>query len=143
MTVAHLKIDLDGFLFIIASSMPYTSYSYQYLFVAIFAVFAVIFAMTPLVLAWFLAPKKPSETKKAPYECGLASQGDSWIQYHVQFYIFALIFLLFDVEIVFIYPWAVAFQKLGLFAFVEMIIFIAILAFGLFYAWRKQMLKWD
>jgi len=123
--------------------MSSTSYFYQYLFVAVFLAFAVVFALIPLVLAWFLAPKKPSPEKQAPYECGLASKGDPWIQYYVQYYVFALIFVIFDVEAVFIYPWAVAFKKLGLFAFVEMVLFIAILAFGLAYAWKKRMLEWD
>ena len=120
-----------------------TSYFYQYLFVGIFVVFSAIFALIPLVLAWFLAPKKPSADKQATYECGLASQGESWIQYHVQYYIYALVFVIFDIETIFIYPWAVAFKRLGLFAFVEMVLFIAILAFGLLYAWKKKMLEWD
>ncbi len=120
-----------------------TSYFYQYLFVGIFVVFSAIFALIPLILAWFLAPKKPSADKQATYECGLDSQGEPWIQYHVQYYIYALVFVIFDIETVFIYPWAVAFKKLGLFAFVEMVLFIAILAFGLVYAWKKKMLEWD
>ncbi|HOW58109.1 MAG TPA: NADH-quinone oxidoreductase subunit A [Candidatus Omnitrophota bacterium] len=123
--------------------MSSNSYLYQYLFIGIFALFSLIFAMIPLVLAWFLAPRKPSLSKQAPYECGLASEGDPWIQYHVQYYIYALIFVIFDIEAVFIYPWAVAFKKLGLFAFVEMIIFIAILTFGLVYAWKRKMLEWE
>ncbi|HOE68167.1 MAG TPA: NADH-quinone oxidoreductase subunit A [Candidatus Omnitrophota bacterium] len=123
--------------------MSCSSYFYQYLFVGVFFVFAVVFAMIPLILAWFLAPKKPSASKSATYECGLESKGDPWIQYRVQYYIFALIFVLFDIEVIFIYPWAVAFKKLGLFAFVEMTLFIAILAFGLIYAWKKRFLEWE
>lgn len=123
--------------------MSSTSYFYQYLFVGVFVVFAAIFALIPLILAWFLAPKKPSADKQSTYECGLVSRGDPWIQYHVQYYIYALVFIIFDIETVFIYPWAVAFKKLGLFAFVEMVLFIAILAFGLVYAWKKKMLEWD
>ncbi len=123
--------------------MSVHSYFYQYLFIGIFIVFSLIFALIPLILAWFLAPKKPSKDKTAAYECGLDSKGNPWIQYQVQYYIYALIFVIFDVETVFIYPWAVAFKKLGLFAFVEMVIFIAILAFGLVYAWKKKMLEWE
>ncbi len=123
--------------------MSSTSYFHQYLFVGVFTIFAAVFALIPLVLAWFLAPKKPSKEKQSAYECGLASQGDPWIQYHVQYYIYALIFVIFDIEAVFIYPWAVAFKQLGLFAFVEMVLFLAILAFGLAYAWKKKMLEWD
>ncbi len=123
--------------------MSCSSYFYQYLFVAVFFAFAVIFAILPLALAWFLAPKKPFPAKTAPYECGLASRGNPWIQYQAQYYLFALIFVLFDVEVIFIYPWAVAFKQLGMFAFVEMIIFIAILSFGLLYAWKKGLLEWE
>ena len=123
--------------------MSVHSYFYQYLFIGIFIVFSLIFALIPLILAWFLAPKKPSKDKTAAYECGLDSKGNPWIQYQVQYYIYALIFVIFDVETVFIYPWAVAFKKLGLFAFVEMVFFIAILAFGLVSAWKKKMLEWE
>jgi NADH-quinone oxidoreductase subunit A len=123
--------------------MSCSSYFYQYLFVAVFFAFAVIFAILPLALAWFLAPKKPFPAKTAPYECGLDSRGNPWIQYQAQYYLFALIFVLFDVEVIFIYPWAVAFKQLGMFAFVEMIIFIAILSFGLLYAWKKGLLEWE
>ena len=119
------------------------SYFYQYFFVGIFILFAVVFPLLPIILAKFVAPKKPSAIKNATYECGLEAEGDSWIQFRVQYYIFALIFVIFDIETIFIYPWAVSFKKLGMFAFVEMIIFIAILAVGLVYAWRKKVLEWD
>ena len=119
------------------------SYFYHYLFIGIFVLFAVVFPLLPIVLAYFVAPKKPSPIKNASYECGLEAEGDSWIQFRVQYYIFALLFVIFDVETVFIYPWAVSFQRLGLFAFVEMILFIAILAVGLVYAWRKNLLEWE
>ncbi len=123
--------------------MSPNSYLYHYLFIGIFVVVALIFAIVPLALAFFLAPKKPSRLKNATYECGLESDGDSWIQYRVQYYLFALMFVIFDVETVFIYPWAVSFKQLGLFALVEMVIFIAILAAGLIYVWRKKMLEWE
>ena len=73
----------------------------------------------------------------------MESEGDPWIQFRIQYYIFALIFVIFDVETVFIYPWAVAFKQLGLFAFVEMVLFIAILAIGLVYAWKKKFLEYE
>ena len=78
--------------------MPSTSYFYQYLFVGFFFFFALVFAIAPLALAWLMAPKKPSADKQATYECGLASQGDPWMQYHVQYYLYALIFVIFDIE---------------------------------------------
>ena len=123
--------------------MATDSYSYHYLFIGFFLIFALIFPVLPLILARFVAPKKPSQTKNATYECGLESEGDSWIQFRVQYYIYALIFVIFDIEIIYIYPWAVAYRKLGLFAFVEMTLFIAILAVGLIYAWKKKLLEWE
>ena len=108
-----------------------------------FVLFALVFPLLPIVVAKFVAPRKPSASKQASYECGLEAEGDPWIQFRVQYYLFALIFVIFDVETIFIYPWAVAFKQLGLFAFVEMILFIAILAAGLAYAWRKKILEWE
>lgn len=119
------------------------SYFYNYLFVGIFIVFAFIFAGLPIFAARFVAPRKPSESKNAPYECGLESKGDSWIQFKVQYYIFALIFVIFDVETVFIYPWAAAFKTLGGEAFLAMGIFIGVLFLGLIYEWRKKTLEWE
>lgn len=112
-------------------------------FLGFFLLIALIFPVLPLILAHFVAPHKPSAIKNATYECGMEATGDSWIQFRVQYYIFALIFVIFDIETVFIYPWAVAFKKLGLFGFVEMVIFIAILAVGLVYAWKKKALEWE
>ena len=123
--------------------METNSYFYQYAFIGVFVLFALVFPILPIVLARFVAPRKPSSIKNATYECGLEAEGDSWIQFRVQYYIFALIFVIFDVEAIFIYPWAVAFKHLGLYAFVEMGIFIAILAVGLIYAWRKNLLEWE
>ncbi len=123
--------------------MTTDSYFYHYFFIGIFVLFAVVFPVLPIVVAHFVAPRKPSSIKDATYECGLETSGDSWIQFRVQYYLYALLFVIFDVETVFIYPWAVAFKQLGLFAFVEMILFISILAVGLVYAWRKNILKWE
>ncbi|MDD5217622.1 MAG: NADH-quinone oxidoreductase subunit A [Candidatus Omnitrophica bacterium] len=119
------------------------SYFYHYLFIGLFTLFAIVFPIAILLVAGWIAPKKPSPTKSATYECGMVSKGDSWIQFRVQFYIFALIFVVFDIETVFIYPWAVAYKQLGFFAFAEMFIFIAILAVGLIYAWNKKALEWE
>lgn len=123
--------------------MSTDSYFYHYLFIALFLGIALVFPVLPIVLARFIAPRKPSPIKNASYECGLEAEGDAWIQFRVQYYLFALMFVIFDVETVFIYPWAVAFKKLGLFGFAEMLIFILILAVGLVYAWRKNLLEWD
>jgi NADH-quinone oxidoreductase subunit A len=114
----------------------------NYAFIGVFLVAALSFPAVPLVLARFLRPSRPSPIKQSTYECGLEAIGDIWVQFKVQYYLYALAFVIFDVEVIFLYPWAVAFNQLGLFALVEMLIFLAILAFGLVYAWRKGALEW-
>ena len=118
------------------------SYEYNYLFIGIFFLVAITFPLLPLLLAQFVAPKKPNPIKSSSYECGVESKGDSWIQFKAQYYIYALIFVIFDIEVIFIYPWAVAYRQLGFFAFIEMFIFLGILIFGLIYAWQKKILEW-
>jgi len=119
------------------------SYFYNYLFVAIFILVAISFPILPLVLAYFIAPKKPSAVKNATYECGIESKGDSWIQFKAQYYLYALLFVVFDIETIFLFPWAISYNQLGLFALVEMFIFIGMLSVGLLYAWRKNVFQWD
>lgn len=114
----------------------------NYAFVGVFLLAALSFPAVPLVLARFLRPKRPTPIKQSTYECGLEAIGSIWVQFKVQYYLYALAFVIFDVEVIFLYPWAVAFNQLGLFALVEMLIFLAILAFGLVYAWRKGALEW-
>ena len=122
--------------------MSVNSYEYHYLFMGLFLLIAITFPLLPIILAKFIAPKKPNPIKSASYECGMESKGDSWVQFKVQYYVYALIFVIFDIEVIFIYPWAVAYKQMGLFAFVEMLIFLVILGFGLVYAWRKNILEW-
>ena len=122
--------------------MSPNSYEYHYLFLGIFLLIAITFPLLPIVLAWFIAPKKPNPIKASSYECGVEAKGDSWIQFKAQYYVYALIFVIFDIEVIFIYPWAVAYRQMGLFAFVEMLIFLIILSFGLIYAWKKNVLEW-
>ena len=113
------------------------------LLLATFAVVAVGFAAGPLILSRLIAPRKPSPSKQDIYECGLESKGDAWVQFKTQYYIYALIFVAFDLETPFIYAWAVVFKDLGFFAFVEMLIFIGVLGAGLVYAWSKGVLEWE
>jgi NADH-quinone oxidoreductase subunit A len=114
----------------------------QYLFVAIFFLIALAVPVIGLALAWAIRPKKPNSAKAATYECGMETIGDTWVQFKAQYYLYALVFVVFDVEVAFVFPWAVAYNKLGLFALVEMVIFVAILLGGLLYAWRKGALEW-
>ena len=114
----------------------------NYTFIGIFVIIAVLFPIIALALAFVIRPKKPNPVKSSTYECGLETIGETWVQFRVQYYIYALVFVIFDIETVFLYPWAVAYNKLGLFALVEMFIFLAILVGGLIYAWRKGALEW-
>ncbi len=114
----------------------------DYTFIGIFAVIAIAFPIIALALAFLIRPKKPNPIKSSTYECGLETIGETWVQFRAQYYIYALVFVIFDIETVFLYPWAVAYNKLGLFALVEMFIFLAILFGGLIYAWRKGALEW-
>ena len=117
-----------------------------YLPVIILMVAALGFALAPLILAWLWAkkfsPRKPGEDKNATYECGLESKGNAWIQFRSEYYLYAIIFLIFDVETIFLLPFAVAFTGLGVWAFVEMMIFIFMLVVGLVWAWKKGVLSW-
>jgi NADH:ubiquinone oxidoreductase subunit 3 (subunit A) len=111
-------------------------------FVGIFAVMAPVFPALPIVIAWLLRPHKPNVLKSQTYECGVETVGDTWVQFRVQYYIYGLIFLVFDVEMVLLFPWAVAYNQLDLFAFAAGFLFIFLLADGLIYAWRKDVLAW-
>jgi NADH:ubiquinone oxidoreductase subunit 3 (subunit A) len=110
--------------------------------IAIFFIVGLIVPVGAIVTAGILGPKKPNPIKQTTYECGIETVGDSWVQFKVQYYIFALVFLVFDVETVFLFPWAVKLGALGMFAVIEGIIFILILIAGLVYTWRKGMLEW-
>jgi NADH:ubiquinone oxidoreductase subunit 3 (subunit A) len=114
----------------------------QWLYIGVFLVLAPVFPALALLIPRLIAPKKPNRIKQQTYECGIETVGDTWVQFKVQYYIFALVFLVFDVEIVFLYPWAVAFNILPLFAVLEGVLFILILVGGLLYAWRKGALEW-
>ena len=120
------------------ASVPYASY----LLLAVMAVLAVGFACTPLILSAILAPKKPGDIKESAFECGLESKGDPWAQFKVQYYLYALAFVIFDIEAVFVYPWAVAFTELSFGAFLAMAVFILLLAESLIYLWLKGVLTW-
>jgi NADH:ubiquinone oxidoreductase subunit 3 (subunit A) len=114
----------------------------EWLFIGIFLVLAPVFPGSALIIPRLIAPRKPNKLKLETYECGIETVGSTWVQFRVQYYIFALVFLIFDVETVFLYPWAVAFNQLSLFAVLEGVLFILILAAGLIYAWRKGVLEW-
>lgn len=120
-----------------------TGYSYIGLFFILAVLFAGIIVLLPQVLTILgVIPKKPNPIKTSTYECGMEPVGQAWVQFNFRYYLFALLFVVFDIETVFLYPWAVAYGQLKLFGLVEMAIFIAILAIGLVYAWKKKALEW-
>src|SRR4051795_3377904 len=117
-----------------------------YLLIFILLLAAVGFASAPLILAWLWAkkfsPRKPGPDKNATYECGLESKGDAWVQFRSEYYLYGIIFLIFDVETIFLLPFAVAFTGLSVGAFLAMMVFLLLLVEGLVWAWRKGILKW-
>ena len=113
-----------------------------YLYAGIFMLLITGFVATTLVLARLLSPGRRSGTKGQIYETGETTVTDPWRPFPVRYYVFALLFLIFDVEAAFLYPWAVIYRDLGLYGFVEMVIFVMILTVGLVYAWKKGALKW-
>jgi len=120
--------------------------SSPYLLILVLMAGALVFALTPLVLAWLWAmrfsPRKPGPDKNAIYECGLESKGDAWVQFKSDYYLYAIIFLIFDVETIFLLPFAVSFTHLPVGAFVAMMIFLLLLVEGLVWAWQKGVLTW-
>ncbi len=119
---------------------------HPYLFLALLMAAAVLFALIPLALArlwaWKFAPAKAGPTKQAIYECGLESRGDAWVQFRSEYYLYALVFLIFDVEALFLLPFAVSFGGLPVGAVLAMLMFVLLLVEGLVWAWQKGVLTW-
>jgi NADH-quinone oxidoreductase subunit A len=111
--------------------------------VLIFLIIGAVFVAAGMFASWILRPRRPYPGKVAPYECGEDPVGDAWVRFNVRFYVVALIFLIFDVEVVFLFPWALVFRNLGLFGFLEMAVFLGILIVGFVYVWVKGDLDWD
>ena len=108
----------------------------------IFLILGILLPIGALTLGRFLRPSARNEAKETTYESGIEPFHDSLVQFNVRYYMFALLFVIFDVETVFLYPWAVAYNQLGLFSLVEMFIFVGMLVIGLLYAWKKKVLTW-
>jgi len=119
----------------------------NYGYVGLFLVVAILFTVTTLLIPVTLriihiVPKKPNPIKSSPFECGMETIGKTWVQFNFRYYFYALMFIAVDVIVVFLYPWAVDLRSLGLFAFVTILIFMAIIFVGVIYAWRKKVLEW-
>lgn len=118
------------------------SYGTVYVYVGLFMLLITGFVATVLILARLISPTHRSKTKDQNYETGELTVTDPWRPFPVRYYVFALLFLIFDVEAAFLYPWAVVYRDLGFYGFFEMMVFVLILAVGLAYAWKKGALKW-
>mgnify|MGYP000001017371 FL=1 len=109
----------------------------------LFFIAGIIMVGAGMLASDLLAPKTKNAVKEEAYECGIPTEGPSWMQFKVGYYLFAILFLIFDVETVFVFPWAVVMKELGMVAFIEILIFFFILGLGLLYAWKKNALKWE
>jgi len=119
----------------------------NYGYIGLFLVVAIIFTVTTLLIPVTLriiriVPKKPNPIKSSPFECGMETIGKTWVQFNFRYYFYALMFVAVDVIVVFLYPWAADLRSLGLFAFVTILVFMAIIVVGVIYAWKKRVLEW-
>ncbi len=110
--------------------------------ILVFLIVGLLFVFGTLVFSWIIRPRKPHPDKESSYECGERPIGSSWIRFNIRFYVIALLFIIFDVEILLLFPWGVVYKELGLIAFAEMIIFVGLLLVGLAYLWKKGDLDW-
>jgi len=115
----------------------------NYLPIVVFIGVAVAFGAVALLAGWLFRPNRPYRAKLAPYESGSPLFSDARIQFPMRYYIIAMLFVIFDIEVIFMIPWAVRFQSLGLLGLIEMLVFISILLAGFWYAWKKGALEWD
>jgi len=115
----------------------------EFTFVGILVIVASLLPIAGLGFASLVRPKKPNPVKQSTYECGIEAIGDAWGQFRAQYYIYALVFVIFDIEAVFLLPWAVAYNQLPLYALLEAVLFILILVLALAYVWRKGALRWS
>ena len=115
----------------------------NYLPILVLLVISTVLAAVVIFISTFLGPHRPTLRKLQPYESGMTPLGPAQRRMPIKFYLVAVLFILFDVEIIFLYPWAVTFRQLGVFGFVEMLIFVAILLVGYVYAWKKGALEWE
>jgi NADH-quinone oxidoreductase subunit A len=122
--------------------MPVPSSDLEIFYLVFMTIVGVLFVLGAFFASRAIAPSHPNPTKNSPYECGEIAYGSAWTRFNVGYYIFALLFLVFEVEVVFLFPWAVVLKEFGLWALVEGAIFLVILIFGLVFAWRKGYLVW-
>ena len=115
----------------------------NYFPILLFILVGLAFGVVPILAGWLLAPNRPDSEKLSPYECGFEAFEDARMKFDVRYYLIAILFILFDLEIAFLFPWAVVLKEIGLFGFVAMTIFLAILVVGFIYEWMKGALEWE
>jgi NADH-quinone oxidoreductase subunit A len=115
----------------------------NYLPILVFIVLGVLFGVVPLIAGFVLGPRRPDADKNAPYECGFEAFEDTRMRFDVRYYLVAILFIIFDLEIAFLFPWAVALKVVGVVGFAAMIVFLAILVIGFIYEWKKGALEWE
>ncbi len=115
----------------------------DYLPILIFIVLGILFGLGPVVMGWLLGPKRPDAEKNSPYECGFVPFEDARIPFNVRYYLVAVLFILFDLETAFLFPWAVDLRSIGWFGFTAMMIFLALLVVGFIFEWKKGALEWE
>ena len=115
----------------------------EYLPILLFLLVSIIFSIGFLSLSFVLSPKKPSDEKLSPYECGFEPFDDARTKFDIRFYLVALLFIIFDLEVVFLFPWAISLKTIGVFGYISMVIFLIILTIGFIYEWKKGALEWE
>jgi NADH-quinone oxidoreductase subunit A len=115
----------------------------NYLPILLFILVGLAFGIVPIMAGWLLAPNKPDSEKLSPYECGFEAFEDARMKFDVRYYLVAILFILFDLEIAFLFPWAVVLEEIGMFGFIAMVIFLGILVVGFIYEWAKGALEWE
>ena len=115
----------------------------NYLPILLFIVVGIGFGIVPLVAGFLLAPRRPDSEKNSPYECGFEAFEDARMKFDVRYYLVAILFIIFDLEIAFLFPWAIVLDELGMFGFLAMVVFLGILVVGFVYEWKKGALEWD
>ncbi len=115
----------------------------NYLPILVFLVLAILFGVGPIVAGFVMGPHRPDSAKLSPYECGFEAFEDSRMKFDVRYYLVAILFIIFDLEIAFLFPWAVVLREIGMFGFVSMMLFLGILVVGFIYEWKKGALEWE
>jgi NADH-quinone oxidoreductase subunit A len=115
----------------------------SYLPILVFAVLGILFGLGPIVMGYLLGPQRPDDEKLSPYECGFEAFEDARMKFDVRFYLVAILFIIFDLEIAFLFPWAVVLDEIGGFGLLSMTVFLALLVVGFIYEWRKGALEWE